>query len=227
MTLKQYYDFLNFWIDKEMGSFYPPEELDLLVDRSQMSYFNDCYDDYGKNQRLNSSLVPFKATYQFSNSTSPAGLITMPVDEFYLLDAYTVVVDSTTDLAQRKPVPFPNEDERTYRMNSQLIPNTVNNPFGERIGVNQIQLYPQQAQAGVITYLRRPAAPRFAYDLVSGRVIVFAEGESQNLEWQDKDVTAILVRALASIGINMDQPDIAQWADMRSAQNNQPGGIKL
>src|SRR5580692_7891933 len=110
MTLDVAYNFLNFWINKFFGSFYPPETLDLIVDRAQMALYNDYYLEFGTSQRLNDALAPFKKTFVFTNITSPGGIVTMPADYQHLLNINTTILNSITGLPQDKPVPILNED---------------------------------------------------------------------------------------------------------------------
>lgn len=78
VDLNDLYQFLNFLINKFLGTFYAPEQMDLLVDRAQMAVYNDYYSEFGKSQQLNDSLAPFKRTFVFTQSSSPGGLITPP-----------------------------------------------------------------------------------------------------------------------------------------------------
>lgn len=227
MTLKVAYDFLNFWINKTFGTYYSPPECDLIVDRAQMSLFNDYYDEFGTSQRLNDALAPFKRTFQFTAITSPTGLIEMPEDYQHLLSLYTIVLNSVTGLPQNRPVPILNEDEKVARDNSQIYPPTTIDPYGMIVQNWNVQLYPAVAQAGMIYYLTRPAAPYYAYSVVSGRVIIYDPVNSVQLAWADKDQNSILIKALSYIGINIREQDVIQYAETKSQQNLGPGPDKL
>lgn len=221
MTLDVAYAFLDFWTNKTFGTYYSPEDKDLIVDRAQMSLFNDYYDEFGTSQRLNDSLSPFKRTFQFTAITSPTGLIDMPEDYQHLLSLYTVVQNAITGLPQNRPVPILNEDEKVARDNSQIYPPTTADPYGIIVQNWNVQLYPAVAQAGIVYYLTRPAAPKFNYVVVSGRVIVYNPVTSVQLAWADKDFNSILIKALSYIGINIREADLLQYAEMKSQQNLQ------
>lgn len=214
ITIEKVYNFFNFLINKYKGSWYPPEEIDDAFDFGQMSFFNDCYDEFGASQRINDSLSPFKTSFQFSNGTSPGGLITMPEDYQHLLYLYTVVFDNIRG-PQQRPVPIVNEDEIVGRANSQVIPNTVINPFGQLVTNWNVQLYPQTPQAGVVWYLRRPAVPKFAYTNPSGRAPIYDPDNSTQLEWAEKDLLNIILRALAFAGVNITFAQLVGWAEGR------------
>jgi hypothetical protein len=110
------------------------------------------------------------------------------------------------------------EDELPSRLNSQIIPVTTYDPVGYFVSGWDLQLYPQSTQSGVLFYLKRPAAPVFAYTLISARVIVYNQGASTQLEWSDPYVEKILLKALQTIGINAGEADIEQWAQSQNQQ---------
>jgi hypothetical protein len=219
MTLDVAYTYLNFEINKVFGTYYTPPELDLIVDRAQMSLFNDYYLEFGTSQRLNDAMSPFKKTFQFTGITNPNGLIDIPDDYEYLLSLYTIVQNSITGLPQNRPVPILNEDEKVARDNSQIYPPSIVDPYA-LVSTNwDIQLFPAVPQAGIVYYLSRPPAPVFNYSVVSGRVIVYNPVGSVQLAWADKDQNSILIKALSTVGINIREQDVIQYAETKSQEN--------
>jgi hypothetical protein len=184
-----------------------------------MSLFNDYYDEFGTSQRLNDSLAPFNRTFQFTNVTSPTGLITMPDDYQHLLSLYTIILNAASGLPQNRPVPLLNTDEKVARDNSQIYPPSLMDPYGVIVQDWNVQLYPAVPQAGVVYYLTRPAAPKFNYSVVSGRVIVYNPIGSTQLAWADKDIASILVKALSTVGLNLREQDVIAYAENKSQEN--------
>jgi hypothetical protein len=219
MTLDKVYDLLNFLINKFQGGWYSPKELDLVVDRAQMSLFNSYYLEYSTSQRLNDAMGPFKRSVTFTNVDTPAGLYTVPVNYMHLLSLHTVVMISGVVPVQNRAVPILNEDEKVFRDNSQIIPVSVIDPYAVIVQNRNIQFYPAVPQAGALYYLSRPAAPVFAYSIISGRVVVYNEGASTQLEWADNDVLSIIVKALNMLGINMGEQDVLQWSENKDQLN--------
>src|SRR6185295_2912163 len=191
MALDADYKFLQFWINKEQGAYFTFAELDMVVDRAQMSLFNDYYDKFGASQRLNDALSPFKREFTFTNVSSPTGLIILPDEYQNLLSVYTVVQDARTGLPVNRPVPILNEDEKVARDNSQIYPPSLWDPYGMIVQNWDIQLYPKVPMAGTVFYLTRPPAPFYAYDIVSGRVPVYNPVDSVQLMWAEKDKNSI------------------------------------
>jgi hypothetical protein len=218
MDLNEVYILLNFYLNKAQGSWYPPEELTRIVDRAQKTLYNTYYTKYATSQRLDDALAPFKVDFQFTNGTTPGGLIPTPDDYFDLLGIYTLVTGSD-NVTRKRPVEIVNEEELVYRLNSQVVPVTVDDPVGVIKAEWDVQLYPAQPQAGIMMYLREPVAPYFAYSVVSGRVIVYNQGASIQLEWSDKDIESIILIALNGIGINLGEADILQWSEIKTQQN--------
>lgn len=222
MDLNQAYQFLNFWINKEQGSFYTMPELDLIVDRGQMTLYSNLQPRYATSQRIKDSLAPFRETYSFGPSETVSGYISVPSNLNYLdlLDVYITYTISGRG-ARYVPVVMVNEDERADRLNSQIDPVTVTSPIGEMSAAGFIRLWPTEANTGVVTFLRRPVAPYFAYNVISGRVIVYDEANSIQLEWKESDQNMVLILALQSIGINISEADIIQWSENKGGQNFQ------
>lgn len=218
MDLNEAYTVLNFYINKEQGGWYAPEELTRIVVRAQHTLYNTYYTKYSTSQRLDDALAPFKVDFQFTNVSTPGGLITTPDDYLDLLGIYTIVTGAD-NITRKRPVEIVNEEELVIRLNSQVAPVTVNDPIGIIKTEWNVQLYPEQPQAGIMMYLRSPVAPYFAYSVVSGRVIVYDQANSVQLEWSDKDVETILLIALNGLGINLSEADILQWSELKTQQN--------
>jgi hypothetical protein len=220
MNLEEAYDFLNFWIGKELGAWYTPEQLDDITDRGQMAYFSDCILRYGTSQRLRDTLSPFKDYYDFTASST--GLITIPdeKDMVAFLDGYVTFTDANLAFPQSE-ISFPNEDELTKRLRSQIDTPTATDPVGEWTGTRTIQLYPKSALEGRLNFYRRPVKPSFSYTLVDGRDVIYNDGSSTNLEWRELDMNAVLLKTLSSIGINLGDDATAMWAEQKTANNFQ------
>lgn len=218
MDLNEAYTLLNFYINKEQGGWFAPEELTRIVDRAQKTLYNTYYTKYATSQRLDDAMAPFKVDFQFTTLTTSNGLIPTPNDYLDLLALYTLRVD-VNNVAHKRAVEIINEEELAIRTESQVVPVTLDDPIGVIKENWDIQLYPAVPQSGLLMYLREPVAPFFAYSLVSGRVIVYNQGASTQLEWSDKDVETILLIALNGLGINLSENDVMQWSEIKTQQN--------
>lgn len=216
MDLEDFYEQINFYINQKQGGWYSPPELDLMVDRAQMTLYNRYYMQFATSQRLSDVIGIFK--FDMSFTTTSNGIVNMPANYLNLLSVYTLVTydDSVT---RQRAVEMISENELSIRLNSQVCPVTVYDPIGIQLSDNDVQLYPKQIHNGVCTYLRRPRAPLFSYSLVSGRVIVYDVNTSQQLEWNDKDYKSIALIVLEELGINLSEADLIQWGAAKNQQN--------
>ena len=111
-----------------------------------------------------------------------------------------------------------NEDELSFRLMSQIDPVETTFPIGEVMYGGVFQLYPKTGYNGRVTFLRRPVKPVTVYT-TNGRVIVIDENASTQLEWIENWQNAVLIKALSSIGINISEQDILQYAELKSQSN--------
>lgn len=229
MNLQEAYNFLNFWINKYTGSYYSPPELDMVVDRGQMSLYSDLQPLYATSERIKDALAPFKKTWNFGPSDTVSGVIPVPSNLNFLNLLDVRIEYGISGRTQYKSIEMLNEDELSDRLNSQIDPVTVTSPIGEVLGsVNinglsqlYIRLYPLSGYTGTVTFLRRPAKPNFVYTTISQRVIVYNNEASTQLEWPENWQNAVLLKALSSIGINLTDNELSQYAEMKTAHNFQ------
>lgn len=214
--LEDIFSFLNFYINKFTGSYYTVSELESCLNFGQMAVYSDYKSKYATSQLIKEILAPFKANYNFTTLVS--GYVIVPATDYLdLLDIQIYFQVSNRTIYY--PVKLYNEDERAERLNSQIDPVTVTSPIGEQTAPKTFRLYPASAYNGNVTYLRRPVAPVFGYNLISGRVIVYNSSTSTQLEWRDTEIPLILIKSLNSIGINIGSTEIQGWAQVKSQAN--------
>jgi hypothetical protein len=229
MNIKEAVDYLNFWIRKERGAFYTIDESVNIIDLAQNAYFNDIMPKYATSQIVKDTLQPFKETIIFSPTTTTDGRITIEDINYYdLLDCSINFIQDSRE--QFYSIKMTNEDELADKLNSQMNPPIPTAPVGQMFTTRdidenvlyQIQFYPRQdIYEGTIHYMRKPIKPVYAYNVVGGRVIVYDPANSVQLEWRSNDVNKILLKALLSIGINLSDQEVSQFAEMKSQENYQ------
>ena len=225
MTLQDSFDLLNFWINKFTGAYYTIPELELLVDRGSLSLYEDIQPKYATSQRIKDALAPFKAQYNFVPANTVSGVVVVPSNSNFLNLLDVQISYQISDRTVYYQPTMLNEDERAPILNSQINPVTITSPAAEVIAPRYIKMYPtpisSNGYTGTVTYLRRPVKPVFGYTVISGRVIVYNPSTSTELEWSENWQNAVLVKALSSIGINIGEQDIQQFAETKSANNYQ------
>lgn len=222
MTIKECVDFINFWIRKDRGAFLSIEESIEAIDNGQLAYYSDIKPKYATSQLIKDTLAPFKKKYPFTPSETVSGYIVVPSNVNYL-DLLDVEIQfQISNRTVYAPVKMINEDERSIRLNSQIDPPTVTSPVGEMDVPRYIKLYPTgSGYTGTVTYFKRPVKPVYAYTIISGRVIQYDAANSTQLEWRDTEHIPILLKALSSIGINLGDAEVGQFAQLKSQENYQ------
>lgn len=215
MDLKVIHDTLRFYLDKFQMSWYSPEEQDNILDRAQMQVFDSLRPQYAMSQQMHDNLLAFKAEYNFTNGTSPGGLITLPDNYESLLAVQTQIIDGTVTIYP--PAELLNEAQISDRRSSQLTAVSTKYPAGLLKAGKQFQLYPAQVSAGTVYYLRRPVAPEFVYETI-GREIIYDIINSIQLEWDDTAVEKIIFKALGLLGINLADNETIQIADIKEKE---------
>lgn len=218
MNISEAFDFLNFWINKNTGAWYTISELTEIVDRGQMSLYEDLQPRYATSQRIKDALSVFKQKENFTTQISGNIIVT---DSRYLNLLDIQIYFQISNRTVYYPLDILNEDVRADRLNSQLDPVTITSPVAEQVAAKTFRLYPASQYNGNITFLRRPIKPVFAYTVISGRVIVYNSVNSTQLEWNETWHNAILIKALSSIGINLTDSEVAQYAELKSQSNYQ------
>lgn len=219
MDLQQAFFLLNFWINKYTGSWYTIDELTKLIDSAQISYYTDIKPKYATSQLVKDTLAIFRAAYNFTPTNTISGYIVVPSDSNYLDLLDIQITYQISNRTVYSPVKMINEDERAIRLNSQVDPVTITSPVGEQTAPRYFRLYPISGYTGTVTYFRRPIAPVFAYNVISGRVIVYNQAASTQLEWRVTEVVPLLLKALRSVAPNLTDNDIAEFANMATQGN--------
>lgn len=191
-------------------------QIDRALHMAQLDVFYEYFDQYATSQKLHDALSPFKTTMQFTLATSEDGTITLPSNYVHLLNAYTITYDNQYNRPDKNKVEFVSEDELIDALSSQLRPVSVTSP----IGINNdgtVKIYPEQAQAGVITYLKLPVAPVYAYTQ-SDRQITYDAVNSVQLEWGDIYLNKVIAKAVDYLSQNIVAPDITQFAKIKDKE---------
>lgn len=216
MNISEAVDFILFWVNKKTGSWYTIDECVNVVDAGQMALYRDLKPKYASSQWVKDALSPFREVYNFTTQIS--GYIIVPdTDYLDLLDIQ--IYFQVSDRTVYAPVKLVNEDERADRLNSQLDPVTITSPIGEQTALRTFRLYPLNTYNGNVTYLRRPVKPVYGYTTISQRVIVYDPNTSTQLEWRETEIVPLLLKGLQSIGINLSDQEIQNYAQIKTQDN--------
>lgn len=221
MNISEVCDFLNFWINKSTNAWFTIPELISVIDRGQMALYSDYKAKYATSQLVKDALSPFRATYDFTPTNTVSGYIVVPSNSNYLDLIDIQITYLISNRTMYYGVDLVNEDERANRLNSDIDPVTVTSPIGEQTAPRYFRLYPTSGYTGTVTYFRRPTKPVYAYTIISGRVIVYDPANSVQLEWRETEIVPLLLKGLESMGINLSDAELGQFAELKTDKNYQ------
>ena len=222
MDLQDAHDWIRYILKKERGGFIAPPEIDTLLNRAQMWYYNDLFDTYGKTQKVQDALGIFSQPFTFV--TPSTGLVVLPIDITvvpcyeHLLAIYAQYYDNNLQRTRESSIKILSEDEIGERLNSQILEPTITNPVGYEVSKGTIQLYPSAIISGKGYYLRLPAVPFFAYTM-TGRVITYIKGASTQMEWNESSMNKILIKAIQFAGVNLSDNVVVSFAEAKNQQD--------
>jgi hypothetical protein len=214
MRIDAVYNDVTDKLRKVRNGFYPIVQFNRDAKLAQQDAFNEYFEGYSETQKLHDALSPFKAKLPFTLATSVNGTVTLPADYAHLLsgDAITFTNDSGRHRTSLRVI---NEDELSSALASQVRPISQ---YPAAIGnASTIQLYPEVAQAGELTYLRLPKDPVYAYTIV-GRQPVYNPTGSQDIELSDVYIPNIIARIVAYAAQFLDDQTTIQFAEMQQTK---------
>lgn len=219
MDLQEVFNILNFFINKYTGGWFTIDELTREIDAAQISYYTDIKPKYATSQLIKDTLSIFRATYNFTPTNTISGYVVVPSNSNYLDLLDLQIQYQISNRTVYAPVKMINEDERARALNSQTDEVTITSPIGEQTAPRYFRLYPAAGYTGTVTYFRRPVAPVFAYTIISGRVIVYNQAASIQLEWRATEITPIILKCLRSVGVNLSDGEISQFSQIATQDN--------
>lgn len=206
MTIQEIHNFILLLLNKHNTGYVTPEEIDSVLDRAQMWYFNKLVGNieeyqpgrpiarvaYGMTSTIHDHLAPFKGISTSASNSS--GVVSLPSDYMYVI---SVRKNSSS-------VPIISEDELGIRLESYIFAPSSTEPVALISGKGQVKLYPEEVHSSLsIDYLSRPAKPVFGYTQ-SGRTITYNSGTSTQMEWNEPALNAIIMRAVQYLGVNLE-----------------------
>jgi hypothetical protein len=191
---------------KQNGTFHTHAQIDVALDAGQKELFREklIQKDFG-------ALTPFKVTHQ-AFTTGADGIIILPDDCEYFRMAFAGTIAAPIPIRMVKDEEFPDA------IKSQLRKVTAINPIGvlstNTSTVEAVNIYPQAAYTGKMTYYKTPSTPKYNYTQV-GRVITYSPTGSVQLQFSDIYIDKVIAKALTYLGISMDDKDIVQFSQLK------------
>lgn len=212
MTIDQAYNFVQFVYNKNQSGYISPSQFNNLAPIMQISLINDRIGNvksyqgdvppygFGMNQKIREELRPLLV--QPTTKTVTAGVMTVP-DDYLYYDTVSVNGRQAQEVT---------EDEILELNNSLIKPPTVQYPKWVIHG-NGFNFYPTSITSVNLSYLRRPVAPKWNYDIVNDQPVYNPTG-SQDFETGETTHYEVCARILQAVGLNLKLGEIVQWAEL-------------
>ena len=222
MTIDQVYKFVDFIIKKSnSGGYLTPDEFNLIINRAQIQYFNKLYGNqndyrydrpvpkiaYAITEKISNSLCPFLSD-STALSVDSNGHVNIPSDLFQ-----TVSITHTIDGIEYE-ITRVEQDRIANNLSSYYDAPTADFPIYAQLRT-KFQFYPKNLGTANLYYLKKPTDMVWGYTTVSGRP-VYNEGTSVQPLWKDMDMNEIIYIALSYIGVNLKDPDVSQFAQLKT-----------
>lgn len=222
MTIDQVYKFVDFIIKKSnSGGYLTPDEFNLIINRAQIQYFNKLYGNqndyrydrpvpkiaYAITEKISNSLSPF-----LSDSTSLTidgnGQVNIPSDLFQ-----TVSITHNIDGIEYE-ITRVEQDRVANNLSSYYDSPTSDYPIYSQLRT-KFQFYPKNLATASLFYLKKPTDMVWGYTM-SGAIPVYDSATSVQPLWKDMDMNEIIYIALSYIGVNLKDPDVSQFAQLKT-----------
>lgn len=204
MTISEIHDYILFILDKEQGGFVSDAEIDMALDRAQMTIFRHYLGNtrqyqpgrpvapvtYGMTSVVNEALTPFKARI---TATPSSGALTYSGGNFEETMAI-VSASFTNDDSEKQDIPIVAEEEFYYRHTSRI------HRVSEAFPILQITSYdsgvsisaevaPAAVTADItLDILKRPTKP--------------SKSTSTDLDWKEPQINEIMNEAIRILSTN-------------------------
>lgn len=192
-----------------------PSDFNLIINNAQRGYLDFLLGEYQKyqptrpfapvefssNERIRDSIAPliYSAILPVNSTT---GIAAFPSDYEY--------IDAMWSQYNIYRIRFTQQDRlfSTYR---SVIDPVAQNPI-YTVQQEGFHIYPSTIGFVSMSYVRKPPPITWGYDLDGNGIPVYNPSTSQQPIWSDTDMFAIIVRALALVGVNLQIPIVMGYS---------------
>lgn len=213
---EQIREFLN---QQETGAYYDPDDIDNFIHMASLAKFSELFGnvkDYQPklpvsrisndvSQKVKDDLRAFKKAPETISISS--GVWAIP-DDYVHIDALRT--------SQGEQIDIVSEEEVAPRLKSHIDAPTEEYPIAT-IKSDGIHFYPSTLGEAVISYIKTPTKPKYAYTS-SGRNYVYDDGNSTDVEWPTQVHNELIFRALSMAGVSGKDFQSAEYGELKTNQ---------
>lgn len=214
MNVNTIYELCQFIINKEQSGYLAPDDFNRIMNQAQLSYMSwllGTFQNYipgrpvarvelGQNAVVRDRLAP--SIYNFNLSVDATGFSPYPGD-FLQADAMWSIYGY--DRVRWS------DQARWYAFYNSRIDPVANFPI-YRLDDTGFVFAPENLGAAKLSYVRNPPNISWAYTLDGNGLPVYDSVNSVDPIWDDLSIWDIVSRALDMVGVNLQAPQVAQYA---------------
>lgn len=198
---------LNIARKNQLGSF-KPSELDLYFQRAQIDIINELRANYEWTSLISDQLSKLVTQIEVFNTGEK---FNKPQDYMYWVDffAFNYTNKSCGDVAREwTPIELITQNKLAYRASSSIVKADTNNPVAVNFP-DYFLVLPTPSKI-ILTYVREPRQPVWAYTTNSNQTLSYDAINSQQLELPDSLHDLICNRVLNYMGLSTRDSDLYQ-----------------
>lgn len=216
-------------INKNQQGYLSPDDFNYFINEASKSLFNEYRGKiaqylngrptpkagYGRTQLITETLSYF---FETAALTLASGIATIPDDHIETIDVSSTY-NSGRVLIRRV------EHDRFYNYTNSVI-DTPTTEFPIYMENNQeFQFSPTSLTGVQINYLKAPVTANWGYTIsLAGRPTYAptggVNGNSVNLEWDETEISNVVMRAISLMGISVKDQQMINWAEAQKAQGS-------
>ena len=233
INIDDLYSFVQFIANKEQSGYIKPSQFNLAVDRAQMQLFMERYNNpaeyqpgrpiprvsYQQTQKISDDLLPFIRRRAYTLNAQ-GRLRWTRVTRYMHISSIRAHYEYEDDCGNRtilkKRVKVVDDAEVSDYLNSPITMPTVDYPIAAMYD-DFLQIYPVTVSMIDLTYLTRPPAGEWAWNVANNQPVYDATA-STDLVWSDELFNEIAIRILSFVGINLREMSISQYSETKKQQ---------
>lgn len=212
------HDFIRGILKKNKGGFVSPKDIDRAVDRAVNDFCSKVVKDFKQGKKFPfDHLMVKRKSYTVTPTTSVNDL---PADYF---EGLTVYVSDSGVLKEGDILSY---EEFLERTSSAIIPPALARPIAtiyiNDSGAPKVELLPAPTSGSYLftfVYMKKPNKVFYDYDQVNGNITQKVNGNSVNVDLDERYFSDIASRALVYLGVTLRDQDVASLEGLRD--NNQ------